>query len=492
MSRRVIIIGAGPGGLASAMLLAKAGADVTILEKQPRVGGRTSLIESGDYKFDLGPTFFLYPQILQEIFQAVGRDLYKEVPMTKLDPQYRITFGAGGELNATPDLERMVAEISRLSPVDGAGFRRFMDYNRVKLEKFAPCLQVPFSGWTSVLNPRLLAVLPFLKPWKSLHSELASYFKDPRLQLAFTFQSKYLGMSPFQCPSLFSILSFLEYEHGIWHPTGGCNSISQNMARVAQELGVKIELNTGVEEILFEGRRAVGVRTAQGEQRADAVMVNADFASAITKLVPNGLRRRWSDAKVAKKDFSCSTFMLYLGVEGKFNHLAHHNIYVAKEYRRNLDEIERQHVLSEDPSFYVANPVRTDATMAPPGHSALYVLLPVTHQHPNVDWKKEKARYRGVALRQLEKLGIKDIEQRIRFERVVTPADWESKVDVYRGATFNLAHNFKQMLHLRPQNRFEEFDGMYLVGGGTHPGSGLPVIFESARISSKLLLEDLN
>jgi phytoene desaturase len=298
-------------------------------------------------------------------------------------------------------------------------------------------------------------------------------------------------MSPFQCPSLFSILSFLEYEHGIWHPTGGCNSITRNLARVAQELGVKIRLNTPVEEIIFEGRRVVGVRTALGEERADAVMVNADFASAITKLVPNKLRRRWSDARVAQKAFSCSTFMLYLGVEARFDHLAHHNIYVAKDYRRNLDEIERRHVLSEDPSFYVANPVRTDATLAPPGHSALYVLLPVTHQHANVDWRKERARYRQVALQQMEKLGITGLEQRIRFERVVTPEDWESKLDIYRGAAFNLAHNFRQMLHLRPQNRFEEFGGLYLVGGGTHPGSGLPVIFESARISSRLLLEDL-
>jgi len=473
------------------MLLAKGGAEVTILEKQPRVGGRTSAIESDRYRFDLGPTFFLYPQILEEIFREVGRDLFKEVPMTKLDPQYRITFGAGGELNATPDLERMVAEIARLSPADAQGFRRFMEYNRTKLEKFAPCLQVPFPGWSSLISLRLLAVLPFLKPWKSLHAELAGYFKDPRLQLAFTFQAKYLGMSPFQCPSLFSILSFLEYEHGIWHPTGGCNSITRNLARVAQELGVKIRLNTAVEEIIFEGRRAVGVRTAQGEERADALMVNADFASAITKLVPNKLRRRWSNARVEKKDFSCSTFMLYLGVEGRFDHLAHHNIYVAKDYRRNLDEIERLHVLSEDPSFYVANPVRVDASMAPSGHSALYVLLPVTHQHANVDWSRERARYRQVALRQMEKLGITDLEKRIRFERVVTPEDWASKLDIYRGATFNLAHNFRQMLHLRPQNRFEEFDGMYLVGGGTHPGSGLPVIFESARISSKLLLEDL-
>ena len=464
-----------------------------MLEKQSRVGGRTSAIESDGYRFDLGPTFFLYPQILQEIFQSVGRDLFKEVPMTRLDPQYRLIFGAGGELNATSDVERMVSEIAKISPVDAPQFRRFMAESRVKMEKFGPCLQRPYLGWTSLISLQLLTVLPFLKPWKSLHAELASYFSDPRLQLAFTFQSKYLGMSPFQCPSLFSILSFLEYEHGVWHPTGGCNSITKNMARVAEELGVKIQLNTAVEEILFTGRRATGVRTAKGEMPADAVVVNADFANAMSKLVPNGLRRRWSDAKLAKKDYSCSTFMLYLGVEGKFDNLAHHNIYVAKDYRRNLDEIEIQHVLSEEPSFYVENPSRTDSTMAPPGHSALYVLLPVTHQHPNVDWKKERARYRDLALRQLTKIGLPaDIEKRIRFERVITPADWESKVDVYRGATFNLAHNFSQMLHLRPRNRFEEFDGMYLVGGGTHPGSGLPVIFESARISSKLVLEDLN
>jgi phytoene desaturase len=361
----------------------------------------------------------------------------------------------------------------------------------VKLEKFAPCLQSPWLGWTSLLQARLLPVLPHLKPLTSLHAELASYFRDPRLQLAFTFQSKYLGMSPFQCPSLFSILSFLEYEHGIWHPIGGCNALTQGMARVAAELGASVRLNEPVTEILFEGRRAAGARTAAGDLRADAVVVNADFGHAMTTLVPAGRRRKWTDAAIAGKRFSCSTFMLYLGVEGRCDELQHHNIYVAENYRQNLEEIEHRHVLSEDPSFYVENPTRTDDTMAPPGHSALYVLLPVSHQHPNIDWSRERDRYRQVALKQLSKVGLADIEKRIRFERVVTPADWESKVGIYRGATFNLAHNLGQMLHLRPRNRFEEFDRLYLVGGGTHPGSGLPVIFESARISARLLLEDL-
>jgi phytoene desaturase len=163
----VLIVGAGPGGLATAILLAKAGLDVTVLEKQPRAGGRTSAIEGEGYRFDLGPTFFLYPQILQEIFQAVGRDLFKEVPMTRLDPQYRLVFGAGGELLCTSDVERMVAEIAKLAPADAPEFRRFMADNRVKLEKFAPCLQSPFSSWKDLLHPRMLALLPRLKPWRS-------------------------------------------------------------------------------------------------------------------------------------------------------------------------------------------------------------------------------------------------------------------------------------------------------------------------------------
>ena len=491
MSQRVLIVGAGPGGLSAAMLLAHAGLEVTVIERQPRVGGRTSALESDGYRFDLGPTFFLYPQILEEIFAAVGRDLHREVPMRRLDPQYRLIFGEGGELICRSDIEAMVAEIAKISPGDAPQFRRFMADNRVKLEKFAPCLQSPFPGWTSLLQMRLLAVLPHLKPWKSLHAELAGYFRDPRLQLAFTFQSKYLGMSPFQCPSLFSILSFLEYEHGIWHPIGGCNALTIAMARIAAELGATLRLNEAVEQVLFDGRRAVGVRTANGEIRGDAVVVNADFGHAMTTLVPDRLRRKWNDSSIARKRYSCSTFMLYLGIEGRYDQLAHHNIYIARDYRQNLDEIERLHVLSDDPSFYAANTCRTDNTMAPPGHSSLYVLVPVTHQHPNIDWTKERDRYRQVALHQLAKIGLNDIERRIRLERIVTPVDWEHQLGIYRGATFNLSHNLGQMLHLRPRNRFEEFERMYLVGGGTHPGSGLPVIFESARISSKLLLDDL-
>jgi len=489
--KHIIIVGAGPGGLAAAMLLAHRGFQVTILERQPQIGGRTSTIEADGFKFDVGPTFFLYPQVLEEIFAAVGRRLRDEVRLVKLDPQYRLTFGAGGELNCTPNVEQMEAEMARLSPADALNFRRFLDDNRRKLQQFMPCLQMPFHSWRDVANLRMLKLLPTLKPWQSLADNLATYFRDPRLQLAFTFQSKYLGMSRFVCPSLFSILSFLEYDSGVWHPIGGCGAVTAAMARVAFDLGVEIHLNEPVEEILFTGRRATGVRTARRTLRGDALVINADFARAMERLVPDRLRRRWSNRQLAKKKYSCSTFMMYLGIEGRYDPLAHHNIYIAENYRQNLREIEQEHILSADPSFYVQNASATDPTLAPPGMSTLYVLVPVTHQHPNVDWTREKVAFRARTLKQLEKIGLIGLENRIRYERVVTPADWDRQHEIYRGATFNLAHNFGQMLHLRPHNRFEDVAGIYLVGGGTHPGSGLPVIFESARITSRLVAEDL-
>lgn len=264
------------------------------------------------------------------------------------------------------------------------------------------------------------------------------------------------------------------------------------MARVANDLGADIRLDEDVREVLFEGRRAVGVRTQHGEYSCDALVINADFAHAMTRLVPDQLRPRWTDAKLATKRYSCSTFMLYLGLEGVTDNLAHHTIYVSKDYAGNLGDIEERHVLSDDPSFYVQNVCVTDPSMAPHGKSTLYVLVPVTHQHPNVDWSKARHRYRSLVLRQLANVGLYDVERRIVWEQVATPNDWEKRSQIYRGATFNLANNLGQMLHRRPGNRFQDLESVYLVGGGTHPGSGLPVIYESARITSRLLLQDLN
>ncbi len=489
--KHVVIVGAGPGGLASAMLLARSGVRVTVVEKHNRVGGRTATLAQGAYKFDIGPTFFLYPRVLKEIFADAGFDLDREVPMTRLDPQYRLIFGSGGKIDATPDVQRMEREIAAISPYDAEQFRGFLTRNRQKLASFLPFLESPFESWTDLLKPEMLKLLPLLKPWASLDGDLRTHFKDERIRLGFSFQSKYLGMSPFRCPSLFSILSFLEYEHGVFHPTGGCGAVTSTMARLCREMGVEILLNEPVEEMLVEDGEARGVRTSQRTLKADSVVVNADFADAMRKLLPGKHRNRWTDKRIEGKRFSCSTFMMYLGIEGRYDDVAHHTIYLAKDYKQNLKDIENLHQLSAEPSFYVQNASITDPTLAPRGHSTLYVLLPVTHEVGDISWARETDRFRSLALQQIEKIGITDLQGRIRTEKIITPTGWREEFDLHKGATFSMAHSLSQMLHLRPHNRFEDVRGMYLVGGGTHPGSGLPVIFQSARISSRLLLEDL-
>ena len=489
--KKVVIVGAGPGGLATAMQLANEDFEVTILERKEQVGGRTSSINANGFRFDCGPTFFLYPRVLAEIFDSVGRNLFEEVPMVRLDPQYRLTFGAGGQLDCSADLQKMDDQIGELSPNDVGALKRYLDDNRVKLAKFRPILESPFCSALDLLNPALLSAAPHLHPLRSLGQELERYFTDPRLVIAFAFQSKYLGMSPFQCPSLFSILSFLEYEYGVWHPIGGCSAVSERMAEIAVEMGVKIRLGEPVTHVSMVGKKVTAVSTDQCNYEADAFVINADFAHWMERYIPDKKRRRWNDNNLESKKYSCSTYMLYLGIDGRYDQLPHHNIHISGDYERNLREIEHEHILSEDPSFYVQNPIVTDDSLAPPGQSGLYILVPVSHQHSNIDWKKEKSRFREVTLDSLAAIGLSDLRERILFEHCITPADWQHEYAIYRGATFNLAHNLGQMLHRRPHNRFEDLEGVYLVGGGTHPGSGLPVIYESSRITSKLLLKDL-
>jgi phytoene desaturase len=491
LSRRVIVVGAGPGGLTAAILLAKAGLRVTVLERLPHIGGRTSTFVSDGFRFDHGPTFFHYPQVLESILSGVGYNLWRELNLIRLDPQYRLVFGGGGELLATPNVKRMEAAVGGLCPRDATQVRRFLADNREKLEKFKPFLEQHFGSWRDTVRPKLLGLLPILKPWRSLDSELGRYFSDQRIRLAFSFQSKYLGMSPFECPSLFTILAFLEYEYGVFHPVGGCGSVTTALGRIARQLGVDIRLSEPVTQIIVDKGKACGVRTAAGEYKADALVINADFARAMSRLVPNAIRRRWADDQLEKKHMSCSAFMMYLGLRGTYENISHHTIYVSKDYMQNMADIGRKHVLSDDPSYYVQNACVTDRTLAPAGKSTLYVLVPVTHRTHKVNWSEERPRFRELVLNKLVDIGAGDIRSRIEYERIITPDNWDVDFELHKGAVFSLSHNWSQMLHLRPRNRFEELNGVYLVGGSTHPGSGLPVIFESARISSRLLLNDL-
>lgn len=503
-SARVAIVGSGPGGLASAMLLAAAGLRVTLYEAMPVVGGRTSRISLTDrrdparhYHFDRGPTFFMMPYVLEEIFAAAGRKLTDYATLHRLDPMYRLIHGVRGSspivLDATQDIAQMARRISAIEPDDGPAFERFISDNRVKLERMTPILRNPIRGVMDLLTVGAWKAAPTLNPHQSLYRHLCGYFKNDRVRLSMSFQSKYLGMSPYECPSLFSILPFIEYEYGIWHPVGGCNALAGAMADVARELGVEIRTASPVTKIRFSGRRAVGVEvggSSGGSFDHDHVVVNADATWAIKNLIPASLRPRDTDAAIDAKRYSCSTFMMHLGVEGPVD-LPHHTIYVSGDYKTNIDDIAVRGVLSDDPSLYVCNPSRLDPTLAPQGDSSLYVLVPTPNTKSGVDWAASRDRLRRQAFEQMSKvLGLTDLERRVRAELVVTPDDWRTS-NINFGATFSLAHSLSQMLHRRPQHRLRDVDNVWLVGGGTHPGSGLPVIFLSSQITSRLLCEEV-
>ncbi len=473
------------------MLLAGAGLDVTVYERHAAVGGRTRVVrDNGGFRFDVGATFFLYPDVLRRVFGRCGLALEDYVDLRRVDPQYRLVFADGPEVRATYDIDQLEREIAKLDPVDARELRRFLERGRRKLAAFKPVLERPFSKLTDFASLPVLKALRWLKPFTSVNDDLATHFRDPRVRLAFSFQTKYLGMSPFRCPSLFTILALLEYEFGVWHPMGGCGAVSEAMARAARDIGVTFKLGQPVTSIAFEGSRAVGVTSAAGFQPADAVVVNADFAGTIGQLVPDHLRRHWPDKRIDKAKYSCSTFMLYLGVDGRYDHLDHHTIFLSKDYAGNIAEIEAG-LIPADPSIYLQNPSATDPAFGDAGSSSLYVLVPVGNLATGTVWDADVAdAFKQRVLARLEALGLTDLRRRIRSCTMTTPRDWADGGLRY-GATFNLSHGLDQMLLFRPRNRFSELERLYLVGGGTHPGSGLPVIYEGARISTDLALADL-
>jgi phytoene desaturase len=486
--KRIVVVGAGPGGITAAMLLAARGFDVEVFEANSEVGGRNGAIRLGAYTFDTGPTFLMMDFVLREAFASAGRRLEDYLTLEPLDPLYTLKFD-DRDFNVTRDRTRMRAEISRLFPGNEAGYDRFLEAERRRFDALMPCLTRPYGSVASFLSPTLLRAIPQLSLGRSVFRNLARFFDDEKLILSFTFQSKYLGMSAWECPALFTMLPFVEHEFGIAHVRGGLHQIPRAMARVATEHGAKIHMATPIEQLTFDGDAVTGVELATGERvRADAVVLNADFGHAMTRLVPPEKLSKYRPERLAKLDFSCSTFMLYLGLDRKIP-LSHHTIFFAKDYRRNIREIFTDKTLpADDLSFYIQNASVTDPTLAPAGKSAVYILVPVPNQRSGIDWQHHGPHFRRRLLALIEeRTGIKDIEKSIEVERVVTPHDWQHRMNVYAGATFNLSHRWSQMLHRRPHNEFEEFRNCYLVGGGTHPGSGLPVIYESARISTDLI-----
>ncbi len=490
--QRAIVIGAGVGGLTAAMKLAHAGLEVDLYEKQPGPGGRCGRVEFDGFRFDLGPTILLMPHVLEATFASVGRRMSDVLEMQRCDPHYRVHYRDGSRFTLWTDPAQMKAELERIEPGSHARYEQFLAHGKKQHDTaFERFVTKHFPTLGSFLTPRNLPEILRVGALKKLWKHVASYFKDERLLQALSFQTMYLGISPWEAPAVFSLLPYTEATHGIWFPTGGLYAVPLALEKVCREKGVRLHYSQSIKRVVVEGGVAIGVELADGSiRKADIVLSNADYAYGVKQLLPESLAAKRS-ASVEKKRFTSSGLMLYLGLKKKIDPLLHHNVFFGRDFEGSFDDIFERKQVPADVSFYVNAPAHTGEGFAPEGKDALYVLVPVPHQNPNVDWKIEGPRVRAQVLKRLADEGYGDLEPLIEAEKMITPDDWETQLNLARGSNFGLAQNFWQIGPFRPQVTDPDVKNLFWCGASVQPGTGVPTVMLSAGFAVDAILAQL-
>lgn len=486
-----VVIGAGIGGIAAAARLAKNGFAVIVLEKNATPGGRCNQIVRDGHRFDIGPTLFLMPEVWRETFAALGETMSAHLDLRRIDPTYKVHFKDGLQLQLTSNIGEMQRQLEKVEPSAFTGFLSYIaegaKHYKLSLEKFVG------RNFFNIFEYFSLTNLPLIFQLKALdkhYRNTGRFFKDERLKAAFTFQNMYLGLSPYDAPATYSLLQYTELAEGVWYPLGGMYAGIQALVRVAEKLGVKFIYNAPVKKLKLEGSRVSAVELEDGSTySADVFVGNADLPYIYDQLLPDRAEAKKLDDKL----YTCSTIMFYWGVDKRYEQIATHNIFLGGDYKGSFDQIFNDHNLPTEPSFYVHAPARTDAAAAPDGQDTLYVLVPVGHLDPakQQDWDVMVNRARETVFARLEQeMGITDLREHIKFEIPYTPLTWKEQFNLVKGAAFGLSHNFWQVGYLRPQNRHARYKNLYFAGASTHPGTGLPIVLLSARLTTERILKE--
>lgn len=489
---RAVVIGAGLGGLAAAMRLGAKGWQVTLVDRLDRPGGRGSSIRQGGHRFDLGPTIVTVPQGLRDLWAACGRDFDRDVTLVPMDPFYRILWADGSSFAARQGDAAMEAEVSRLSPRDLAGYRRFLADAETRY-----WFGYEDLGKRSMHRLRdLFKVLPrfaWLRADRSVHAHAAGRVRDPRLRFALSFHPLFIGGDPFHVTSMYALVSHLERAFGVHYAMGGVQAIADAMVRVVTDQGGRVVQDAEVDEVLAAGGRASGVRLADGRVLpAEVVVSNADPGTTYTRLLRHQPVRRWTASRLMRSRWSMGLFVWYFGTKGtrgRWPGAGHHTIVVGPRYREHIREIFQTGTLSEDMSLYVHRPSVTDPSVAPEGDDTFYVLSPVPHlgHKAPVDWQAMAEPYRQKMLKVLEERLLPGLSACVTESLVFTPETFRDRYLSPHGAGFSLEPRIFQSAWFRPHNVSEELPGLYLTGAGTHPGAGVPGVIGTAEVLAALV-----
>lgn len=489
--KKIVIIGAGFGGLALGIRLQAQGADVLILEKQTSPGGHAQQIRAEGFTFDMGPSLVTAPDVVNKVFQAAGKDMKDYLKLIPLDPYYRIYFHDGSYIDYSGDTHKMKEQLSVFNPRDGENYEAFMETSRIMEEAVIKkgLGSRPFMTLGSMINfaPKAIRLGVFLPAY----TFVKRYFKDMRSRFIFAFHPLFIGGNPFKAPAVYQMIPWLEKEGGVHYTPGGMYSLIDAFVKVFTEMGGKIHCSEPAEKILTQTGNVTGVRTALNQYPADIVISNADFFHTYHDLVDPADRKKWTDKKLKNMDYSMSCVLVYLGLNTKYDKLKHHTLIISRDYKRLIKDIFDRKRIPYDFSMYLHVPSRTEPGMAIPGGESMYVLIPVANQLSGKNWKEFSEEFVNSIMHYLEHtFGLKDLNKHVVYKSVFTPEDFQSERNNYLGAAWGVEPKLLQSAYLRPHNRSEDLNGLYLVGASTHPGAGLPGALMTAETTEGVILKD--
>ncbi|MEY3431504.1 MAG: Phytoene desaturase [Bacillota bacterium] len=493
MKKSISIIGAGTAGLASAIRLQSQGYHVTIYEKNPQVGGRMYAFKEKGFQFDVGPTIVMMPEIYREVFEYSGANPDDYISMQLLDPLYQLHYQDGTAFTVSSNLTRLIPALEKVSLEDTQGYLAYLAdiYARYNVARKG-FIDRSFLSTKDILNWQNILNTLKLRTFNSAYQSIAKFVKNEKLRQALSFQTLYIGVSPFVGPSIYTIIPMIELLYGIWYIKGGMYAMAKAMQRRFEELGGKVVTNANVTSIHIQDHQAKGIIVNDTLIPSDAVLVNADFPYAVSHLIAPQYRGKYQAKKLKKMEYSSSSFIMYFGLNKKINTTVH-QIRYAKDFKKNITDLFEP-TLPEDPSFYIYSPTQIDQTLAPMGKEIIYVLVPVPNrENDQFTWDEPmKKTFRDKMVAKIKTIpGFEAFEKSIEVEKIMTPKDWELQFNLQNAATFGFKPILFQSNFFRPQVKALKVKQLYFAGTSTHPGAGIPIVMKAAKIAVDTILKEI-